>query len=87
MCIRHTDSERTKIRTNSYLAGYQECTGPLASSPLGQFAYRFTHRLLGDHPVGWKFGVVMNAYRRGWRDKAQGKPCQPWPHSEIEGHA
>ena len=85
MNSRQPDSLRTRLAIQAYLVGYQECTGPIASDPLGQRARRFTHQTLGDRPAGWRFRIVMNAYRNGWRDKASGKPCQPWRSCESEG--
>lgn len=70
-------SRRSLLRSQAYLAAWWACTGPRSSRSVSAQARHYASRTLGYAPPVWQFALVMNAYRRGWLDKAYGLPCQP----------
>lgn len=78
------DSQRTRIRLQAYLLGFQECTGWVASSTLQDRAQRCVKRILRPQEERWATGLTLYYYRKGWRDHQHGKPCQPFSPKESE---
>lgn len=79
------DSQRTRIRLQAYLLGYQESSGQIASSALQDRAQRCARCILHPEQERWATGLARYYYRKGWRDHQRGKPCQPFSPKESEG--